>query len=69
MKRLLAVTILGVGLVATAGATSVDRLGMAVADGQPPPPPFPPGDYQKTPWLIADGQPPPPPGPWQVQSA
>jgi len=73
MKRLFVATILGVGLLAVAGSTSVDRLGMAVADGQPPPPPIPPlqGNNQITPWLIADGQPPPPPKPtsWLVQPA
>jgi len=77
MKRLLVVTILAVGLLAVAGATSVDRLRMTVADGEPPPPPKPPlpqpwsvqVDYQKSAWLTADGEPPPPPRPWLVQSA
>jgi hypothetical protein len=53
MKRLLVVTVLAVGLLAVAGATSVERLGMTIADGQPPPPP------KK---LTT-------PGPWLVQSA
>ena len=39
MKRLLVVSILAVGMLAVAGSTLVDRLGMVVADGQPPPPP------------------------------
>ena len=77
MKRLLVVMILAVGLLAVAGATSVDRLRMTIADGEPPPPPKPPlpqpwsgqVDYQKSAWLTADGEPPPPPGPWLVQSA
>ena len=42
MKRLLVVSILAVAMLAVAGATVVDRLGMVVADGQPPPPPKPP---------------------------
>ncbi len=46
MKRLLVVTILAVGMLVGAGSTAVDRLGMAFADGQPPPPP------QPTPWLV-----------------
>src|SRR5258708_17527924 len=73
MKRLLVVTVLAVGLLAVAGATSVERLGMTVADGQPPPPPK--KLTTPTPWLTADGQPPPPPKklttprPCPVQSA
>jgi len=57
MKRIFVATILGVGLLAMAGALA-DQHKKLAADGNPPPPfpPYPPSI--KT--LVADGNPPPP---------
>jgi len=55
MKRILAATILGVGLLGIAGTSRVNKM---MADGNPPPPfpPYPPSINT----LVADGNPPPP---------
>jgi hypothetical protein len=50
MKRIFVTTILGVGLLAMAGALA-DQHKKLAADGNPPPP---------FPWYVADGNPPPP---------
>jgi hypothetical protein len=76
MKRTLVVTLVMAGLFAVGSSAIRHRMAVGsvgvtnpfaktIADGNPPPPPFPPGPsaYQQTPWLTADGNPPPPPIP------